>query len=411
MKSVWLVFRLSWRNLWRQPRRSLLTASAIAVGLALCMSTLALQDGMFDEMYEILVRRQIGDIQVHHERYPQHRVLQDTIPQLEEVEHAIGQVRGVEASSTRVLGYALLGYENEAIGGQLIGIRPSDENAITKFQDAALTQFPDDTLQSGEIWLGAHLAKRLHAHLQREIIVVTQAANGAISSQIFVVTGLIKLGSTFDRTQAYITLADAQALFGLSGGAHEIAIVLRERESIDTIMSSLRALNERGFLSIQPWFQINPTAAKLIGLRETAAWLIAAIVFGVAALGVLNTMLMAVLERTRELGVLSALGMRPLEISALILTEALWMSIVGSCLGLVLGGALDLYLVVYGIDFGKGTELSFGGVTFDPILHGAIHLSNVFIPLWVVLLTSILASIWPAVRAATLEPIEAIFKH
>lgn len=404
-----LTLRLAWRNVWRHRRRTWITASAMAVGIALCLGTLALQDGMFAQMFDALVRRQLGHAQIHAPAFPKQRALEETLPEGSELLDEVARVPTVAAAAGRVYGFALLGVGEESAGAQIIGIDPARERRLTEIDRYVVKGRYLEEGDRGSILLGEGLRERLGAGVGDEVVAVTQAADGSLGNELYRVVGVFRSGaSQVDRSGAYLTLEDAQALFAIEDQLHEIALLARDADAIDAMVADVRrALADEDVL-VRAWDEVSPTFAQVLGIRDIAAWIVAAIVLGVAALGVLNTMLMSVFERTRELGVLIALGLKPGRVLSLILTETLLLALLGVALGALLGGLLDLYLVVFGVDLGRGADLQYLGVAFDPVIYGVVTPSSVIIPTVMVLLVALLAALWPAARAARLEPVVAM---
>lgn len=409
--QVNVLARIAWRNIWRSPRRTWITVSAMALGVALCMACVAWIDGMFMDGFDLLVRQTIGHVQVQHPAYPKHRALYDTIPDAETLLERLDRLPDVQAVSGRVLGYSLLAVRDQAAGAQLIGVVPEREAATSSI---------DTKVESGGHWLGGEprkeillgfgLAESLKAKLGDEVVVVTQAADGSLGNDLFHVTGVIKTGSVArDRAGAYVHRTDLQQLLALPDQLHEIALIARDEDRIPALASEVRsALADRRVL-VRTWDEVNPVAKQLISFQDSFMFVMLFLVYAVAALGILNTMLMSVFERTKELGVMRALGLRPVQTMLLVVLESAAMALVAGALGLGLGLLFDGYLVKYGIDLSNLMgSFSFGGISFSPVMYGRIRLSAVVTTVVGLFGIAILASLWPAFRAARLKPVEAM---
>lgn len=405
------LLRIAWRNIWRQRRRSAITIGAIAFGVAMCMGFICVDDGMFADIYRMMVRERIGHVQVHAPDWPAQRAIYETLEMDEELLAMLDEQPATAAVTSRLFGFALLGVGEKSSGVQLTGVHPSREDAVT---GVAAKVTPGRWLAadaSREIVLGAGLAEKLKAELNDEVVAVTQAADGSLGNELYTLVGVARSGNVAaDQAGAWLHMDDLQELLVLPGQAHELALVGQEDGDFEQLADSTRRWMDAGApLLVRTWKEVDPMTGKMLDMQDAATWILLVIVFSVAALGIMNTMLMAVFERTAELGVLQALGMRPGQVVALVMLETLLLSAVGVLVGGLLGGGLDLWLVQVGIDLGSWAEgMNFSGMHWEPVLRGAFRWEGVVATVVVVLVVAAIASIWPALRAARLRPVEAM---
>jgi ABC-type lipoprotein release transport system permease subunit len=306
--------------------------------------------------------------------------------------------------------FALAGGPETSSGAQLVGVSPTAEAGITSI---------DRTVESGE-WLsdtpglqavvGADLAEKLAVGPGDELVLVGQDAYGGVANDLFTVVGVARTGRTvMDRTGVWVHLTDLQTFSAMDARIHEVLIVGDDVEGASRLRDAVIALPESQDALVRTWDAINPQAAQMITLQETSAIILLAIVLTVAALGVLNTMLMSVFERVREFGVLRALGLAPRQLMRLVITESMLLATLATVIGVAVGGALDAYLVYVGVDFSvDGKGLNYMGITLDPVIKGRVRPNGIIITVVTVYIVTLLAAIWPAVRAARLEPVEAM---
>lgn len=406
-----LLTRVAWRNLWRHRRRTLITAGAMAVGAALCMATLTFQGGMFASLFDVMVVQQLGHVQVHDPDYPSTRRLNDTLPDASALVGRIEAQPGTVAVSSRMNGFALLGTESKSAGVVLVGVDPARERAIGPIGDRIVTGVFLPDAPNGSTTLGKDLAEELKVTVGDTVVAVTQAADGSLGNTLLTIVGIHRTGNAqLDRMGAYVHLAELQELLVLPDQVHAITVVTAEERRIGDYVDRLRAEIGSDTIQVQPWWEASPQAAQLMGMRDFGAFVLMGIVFGAAAFGVLNTMMMSVFERTRELGVLKALGLRPIRMVQLIVIESVLLAAVSLTIGLTLGGLLDLYLVVYGFDLSGTSEggFSFAGVMLDPVVKGKVEPLQLVYIVGSVFVVTVLASLWPAIRAARLQPVVAM---
>ncbi|MCB9743865.1 MAG: ABC transporter permease [Alphaproteobacteria bacterium] len=402
---------VAWRNLFRQTRRSLITASAMAFGMAVCMGMIALTDGMYAQFYEVLVERRLGHVQVHHPDYPFKRQLHDTIRGGDDMMAALQDDPLVKGLSGRLFGQALVGGDERSTGAQLLGVRPELERSVTRLAEQVEQGRFLSEQAAGEAVVGEGLAETLHLGVGDELVVITQAADGSMGNALMTISGVFRSGSqTLDRSGVYVHLDDLRGLLALEGQLHEIIVTTYDVDDAEALRADVEAARSEPELLVRTWDEADPSAAQMMKSQTASTAIMLGAIFGVAAIGVLNTMLMAVLERTRELGVLRALGLSPGRLMSLVILESMMLGAVACVAGGVLGGLFDAYLVVYGVDWsvGDGEGLSQMGVTLDPIVKAVVEPGSVVATIASLFAVCVLASVWPAVRAARLSPVEAM---
>ena len=256
-----------------------------------------------------------------------------------------------------------------------------------------------------------------------------QAADGSTANDLLTVTGIFSTGlNQMDRSGAYMHLSDMQELLVLEGQVHQGLVVGADFEEAGTLAAAARealgvsesdgegaAADGGGSagIAVWSWQESDPTTAQMMGMRDVGLYIMLFIVFSVAGLSVLNTMLMTVFERTRELGVLRALGMSRLAMMMLVVLESLMLALVATGLGLLLGGVFDFLLIEYGFPYetAEGKGLSWQGVTFPPVIHGQFELRPFWITVAFLNSVAVLAALWPALRVARLKPVQAMSQH
>jgi ABC-type lipoprotein release transport system permease subunit len=408
MGFLWSV---AWRNLWRQRRRSLITAFAMATGVALCMSMVAFTDGMYTDMFEVMVEQQLGHVQVHHPDYPAKGLVFDTLSERGALLEKVESLPGTVAASPRIVGFALLGGETKSIGGRVVGIDPARDKLVTPLAGRVRQGEYLSELADHEMIIGHKLAEDIEVGLGDAVVAVTQATDGSVGNDLYTVVGIYKTGDVMmDNSGGYIHIDDAESLMYLPDQAHGLTVLTDHADHVEAYAQALHAAVASDEIQVQSWWEASPSTAELFGLRDATVFIMLGIVFTVAAFGVINTMLMSVFERTRELGVLRALGLRPGKLVWLVVLESFFLAGLASTIGLVMGGLLDWYMVVHGLDFSGAMPdgFSFEGIMLDPVMHGEVRALGVIAPVVAVFFVSVLASLWPAWRAAKLQPVTAI---
>lgn len=404
---IWL--QIAWRNLRRQGRRTLITSIAMAVAVGLCMASICLTDGMYLNIFEVLVEQQIGHIQVTHPDYPGKMSMYDTIDDADSVLADIEATDGVQAAAPRLAGFGLLGGLERSKGARIVGIDPEREARVTPVAERMKQGTYLKPGEHGTIVLGIKLAEDLGVGLGDEVVAVTQASDGSLGNTLYTVSGLYKSGdSQMDRAGGYVHLADLQDLLVMPEKVHLITVLAEDADDLHPVADAIEA-GDPGWL-VRTWQEVSPPTEQMMSMQKASSKIILVIVFLVASFGVINTMLVSVFERTTELGVMRALGVSPRNLVAMVVLEAILLGCLSAIGGLGLGGALDAYLVLHGLDFSASLKdgFDFQGVTLEPVMYGAVFVEPIITTIVVLVVVSAGAAVWPAWRAASIQPVDAI---
>ena len=412
-----IIFRLGWRNLWRNSRRSWITISAIGTAYAILMALTGLTGGMMAQMLRNGTELIVGHLQIHDSDYLPDRNLydwlgQDTETNLQTLLARLQDFPEVQAATPRVHGFGLLSTGDQSSGAQIIGIDPGTESQVssllgTLVQGELLSESPRRGLLLGDI-----LARSLGVQPGSEVAVVTQAADGTLGNDLYQVTGIVHSGLVYlDRSLALVHWNDLQELLALDETQiHEVAIRINDPISADVLSGRLNAsgMLPAGAIA-QSWGDLLPQLKDYVQLADGVVWFLISLIAVFAALGVLNTMMMAVFERTREVGTLNSLGMKPFRILSMFLVESFFLALLGLGVGFMVGAVLMYYLSTHGLDLTRWMgEVSMLDTRLDPVLK-AVWVWDQF--LWSALglmLAVLLATYIPARRASRMNPVEAL---
>jgi ABC-type lipoprotein release transport system permease subunit len=278
-----------------------------------------------------------------------------------------------------------------------------DERKSTDLLAHAVSPPPARPLR---VIIGVNLARVMGVSVGGELYASTLTVDGQSEAAFMEVAGVFETGTQLhDRNRIYLHIDDLRRLTHLGVGAHEVALTLDNIQDAAAVSQTLTAALPGDRHVVRSWKKVRPNMEQMLALNDVSTNIMVFIIFIVATLGVVNTMLMSVFERTRELGVLKAIGMSGGRIVLLILLEALFLVMVASVVGTAMGLALDGYMVKYGVDLTNYTEgFSMAGVGFKPIIYGVITWRGLWMPTAVLSVMCLLASIYPAVRAARMQP-------
>lgn len=396
------------RNLARRKLRTLLTVGMVAVGTSLIVFMIGLSEGSYGDMIEIATRSWAGHFQVMAEGYDKKPTLFKAIRGADALAARLAADFGVEAVTVRVETAGLVSMGSRTSGTMLVGVDPATEARVASMGRAVKRgRWLDSAWDAPfEMVLGSGLAKKLGAEVGSEVSFVAQAADGSIAAELFTVVGLLDSGTAeIDASAALVRLDRCREMLALGDRAHRIVGRFGNIERADLPGGGFDLPAEVEYLG---WRQVLPALDNSIKTDRAGVRILLSILLGVVILGVANTMLMVVMERTREFGVMASLGVMPGDIVALVVFEAAWLTAFGAALGIVAGGLANEWFSVHGISV-VADAVEIGGVLFKEM-----HTKNSFLALAgapaIVVFCGVVAAFLPAVRAARMKPAAALRK-
>lgn len=399
---------LAWRNVLRNRRRSILTVVAVAIGLGALTFLWGVIDGQNGQMIDNSTRYFASDAQVHVRGYHDDPSLDLAIGQAAPILNAIGHDPEVAASTVRLEGRALASREDKSRGVVVVGVSPSDESRVTTLFKALTAGAPLIADDSTGLLVGEKLAESLGIGVGDDVVLVGQAYDGSVASARVPVRGIFRTGiDEYDGFLAVMPLAAVREFFVAPGGATAIALRLTDRDRLGEFEARLQRQLGDGY-EVVGWPRLLPMVRNATRYHEVVAYVVVAIFFVVVAAAVANPILMAVLERTREFGVVLSLGMSPGRLLRLVLWEAALLGIIGVAIGNVIGLAVTGYFSYAGIDlsaFAAGVATMPGATT---TLRPVVSLERSIAMTVAVFAVASLVAVYPAMKAARLNPVNAI---
>lgn len=404
-----MLLQLALRNLGRNRRRTLLTLSAMVISSALLILALGIFSGMLQDMLSSATEQYYGHLVLSRSGYQDDHDLYSNFSSDPALLTQLNGTPGILAASPRLRVFGLVSFRQGSYPAELLGIDPGLEDRVTTLQRQLIAGSPLPEPPGDGALIGAGLAKKLGLQVGSELVFLTQAADGSIGNDLLKVSGIFKTGSTgYDNGLLLVGLPWLQRVAALPGVVHEIAMRIDQPLQAAALRDRLQPQLPKG-LQLTDWGELLPEMRDAIASFDISRMIVVLILYFATGLGILNTFFMAVMERTREFGVLMALGMRPWTIRRLVLLESLLLGLISLACGLLLGTGLTWYMAVWGIDLSSWiTPVTYAGGTILPRLRAVFEAYNLVVPTALLLVICLLAGFLPANRAARLRPVEAL---
>ncbi len=404
-----MLLRMAWRNVWRNRARSLTLISSVAVGLFAGVFVLAIYQGLLKVRVRTVIRDEVSHLQIHHPLFRNDYEAIYTLPGIEKLEERLRTITEIEQSSSRSIAEGMLATGTGSNGIEIRGVDPVKEAQVSSLNEKVFEGDYFDKGLKNQILIGGKLANKMKLELNNKVVLSFTDKDNNVISGAFRIKGFYQSTNTpLDERIVYVKRQELNPLLAIGRGAHEIAILLKTDDSLDAVQIQLQKMYPQ--LSVQNWKQLSPETEMSVATVNQFSLIIIIIIMLALAFGIVNTMLMAILERRRETGMMMALGMNQFKVFSVILLETVFLTFAGLPVGLLLAWGLSLYTGSYGINissFAKEAMSSFG---YGSIIYPEFPLQHVSEVLLIVIVTALLSAIFPAIKALSMPPVEALKK-
>lgn len=407
-----ILLRLAWRNLWRNYRRTAIMLLAIVTGVWAMVFMNAMMRGMVDDMIESGIRHLPGHVQIHHPLFRDDPNIVNSIPQFDKDSQNKLPKQQVQIWAERLKVPAVISSERDTRGIQMLGVQPVAEGQMAFSPEQIVQGRWLESADDKGVVIGLKLAEKLETRLGKRIVIMSQDVNNDIAERGFRIVGIYRSDNVAlaEEQNVYAGLSTTQTLLKAPGMVSEIAFVGGDYRNVNDVLSAVNRSDyaKAHTAEILPWFQVDSYLGTMMEVMDgiTLIWML--VVFLALSFGLVNTLVMAVFERIREIGLMMALGMRPKWVLLQIVFEAALLLVLGLCGGNLLAVATILPFKS-GIDLsvvGQGMEM-FGA---NSILYPSLRWQDVLLADTVVVVLGILASVLPARQAARYDPVAALNK-
>lgn len=401
-----MLLKLSWRNLWRNKRRTLITVAAIVFAVFLAIVVSSLQQGTWEHMIGSVVERYSGYIQIHKKGYWHEQTLDNAMPLLTQ-DSLDGGAENVQAFIPRIEAAALGAAQKQSMGAQVIGIDPQKETALTGMADRLVSGRYLDKKDAG-VLITLGYAQTMKLEVNDTLVLLGQGYHGVTAVGKYPVRGIVDLGNPIlNQATVFLSMPQAQYLFGMPGLVTAMVINLKNNYKVEETTESLRdALPER--YEVMDWKEMNPSLVQAIQADTGGMAIMLIIIYIVIAFGIFSTILMMTMERTHEFGILKAIGMKSWRLSLMMFYETVFIAILGIGLGVLFTIPVLAYFKQHPIVFTGNMAEVFKGYGFEPMYVFSTEPYIFLYQVMTILIIVMIVYIYPLVQLNRLNAVTAM---
>lgn len=403
-----MLTKIASRNIWRSKKRSLIIITAVSIGLWAGIFMMAFYNGMIEQRVNSAITSELSHIQLHNREFRKEYEIKYHLPKGKKMLEVIRKDNKVKAASARIIIKGMIASPSGSSGITINGVIPELEQQLTNLKGKIIKGSYFDPKKNNEIIVSEKLRKKLNLNLNKKTILTFQDKNSNLASAAFRIKAIYKtINTPYDDSNVFVKINDIDSLAGIPNEVNEIAVLLQSSKSLNETQSELK--QEFPGTEIMSWMEIAPELRLTVSVGDQMVFIFMGIILLALAFGIVNTMMMAVLERTREIGMLLALGMNKFKIFMMILLETFFLILAGCPIGILLGFLSIAISQRTGIDFSNFSEVysSFG---YSSIIYPSLTVRQFEIIILLVVITAIFSALLPARRALQLNPAESLKK-
>lgn len=402
-----LYIRFAWRNLWRNKRRTAITAASVFAGVVLCSFLTSMQEGSYQQYINTIVNFHSGYIQIHQKGYWDDKQINNSFYYTEKIDSLIKNNPGITYSTLRVESYALVSNEDISRGVFVIGIQSDNEDNVTNISKRVKK---GEYLKSGDngVLIGTRLASYIKLNIGDTLVMISQGYHGTSAAGKFPIKGIIKHPSPeFDKQIVYMEIEQCREFYSLYDMATSAVIMIKEGKEVEEIQNQLKEQIGPDY-DIMNWKEMNETLLDQIESDRVQGWFMKGILYMIIGFGILGTIMMMIAERMREFGVLTASGMKKNRLAMVVVIESIFIGMIGVVIGILFSVPIVEYFTVNPIPLtGKAAEMIVE-MGFDPKMHFSneayVYLEQAIIVFFI----SLLMSVYSILKIKKLKTVKAL---
>ena len=402
-----MILSVAWRNIWRNKVRSAVVITAITLGICVGVFSTAFFKGMAEQRIKKVIETETSHIQIHHPDFRQSTDISSFIPDAHHISGNIRQIPHVLGVSNRIVVFSMVASAETASGVKIVGIVPGDEMQVTNLSARIVDGAYFEGIRKNPVVIGKKLADKLNVKIRSKVVITLQDMDKTITAGAFRIAGIYDTDNfAFDEVNIFIRYSDMARLLSFPENAcHEMAIRVSDAEFTQEVQQSVKPLIPD--LEVLSWTELSPEMKYLTEAMDIYMNIFIIIILLALLFGIINTMLMVVLERVKEIGMLMAIGMNKLRVFSMIVLETVFLSLTGGVIGVLSGGLISKYFETHAISLSMWRE-GYVELGYDPFVYTDLELSLMINTTLLVILTGIIAALYPAYKALRNDPAEAL---
>jgi len=403
-----MLTKIASRNIWRSKKRSFIIIAAVSFGLWAGIFMTAFYNGVIEQRIKTAITSELSHIQLHHPEFRNDYDIKYYLSEGRKTVQKIAQDSLVKTVSGRVILKGMIASASGSSGITINGVMPKEENNLTNLGGKIIQGNYFNPNKANEIILSERLRKKLKLNLNKKAILTFQDTEGNLASAAFRIAAIYKtVNAPYDDSNVFVTITDVDSLGGIRNQINEIAVLLKSSESLDESQKNLKQMFPK--TEIQNWKEIAPELGYTVSVGDKMMFIFMGIIMLALGFGIVNTMMMAVLERTREIGMLMALGMNKFKIFVMILMETFFLILAGCPIGILLALVTIGITQRTGIDFSQYSD-AYSSFGYSPIFYPSLTVRQFGMMLLLVVITAFVSALFPARKALQLNPAESLKK-
>ena len=401
------ILKIAWRNIWRNLTRSLVVIGAIVIGIWSIIFLVGMVNGMIDSYVDNAIKNEVSHIKIHHPEFIKDKESKFYISDVNHVKSGVDTISGVKAVSYKTILNAMISSSHSGRGISAIGVVPKDEVMVSGVSNRISEGNYFSDKKKNQIIISKRTAEKLKVKLRSKVVLTFQNLENEITMGAFRIVGLFETGNNiYDESVVFVNQKDINKLLDFEGNGHEVAILINDLSDLEKIQKKIAKLYPdllvRTYKEVQPELALFQSQIKMAGIIYMVIFMLALI------FGIINTMMMAVLERVRELGMLMSVGMNKGKVFLMIVVETILLAMVAGPVGLVLGYFTNSYFNKNGINLFFYSEEGMKQFGLSKFIYPNVHVETYYQLVLAVSVTALLGSLYPAWKAIRLRPVEAI---
>jgi len=402
-----MLFSISWRNVWRNKLRSSVIIVAIALGICAGVFSAAFYQGMADQRIDKVIKTELSHIQLHQPEYRQANDISKFIPDANFISEEIRKSPDIQGVSNRITIFSMIASAETSSGVKISGIQPDHEKQVSNLYTKLIDGNYFEEQRRNPVIIGRKLAEKLKVKLGSKVVLTLQDIENNITAGAFRIVGIYDTqNNIFDEANVFVKENDLRKLMNLpENSSHEIAILVNKNENVPIVQNNIR--KDFSQLEVMSWIELSPEMSYLNEAMDLFMYIFIIIILFALLFGIINTMLMVVLERVKEIGMLMAIGMNKVRIFMMVVIETVLLSLTGGVFGIILGTLVSKHFETHKIDLSVWGEV-YSDLGYDPFVYTSLEISLLINVTVLVILTGILASLYPAYKALRNDPADAL---